>query len=150
MTTFEISVTSALEKAMTTACRDVSIALVGELANQHGFDADSAISSLGLDRFVTKRAPKGKGKAAMQKKPKVEKPTMPLPFCGAKNEHNCQGLRLNHGLHTQCTNCRVEGQDYCKTCQKSADQSATGKPAYGTIDDRMAVGILEYVDPKAR
>ena len=54
MTTFEISVTSALEKAMTTACRG-PIALVGELANQHGFDADSAISSLGLDRFVTKR-----------------------------------------------------------------------------------------------
>ena len=116
MTTLEITVSKAMENAMATACRDVSLVLVGELAKEHGFEADAAIKSLGLDRFVTKRAPKGK--AAMQKKPKVEKPTMPLPFCGAKNEHNCQGLRLNHGLHTQCTNCRVEGQDYCKTLQR--------------------------------
>ena len=64
MTTFEDSVTKAMENAMANACRDVSIVLVGELAKDHGFDADSAIKSLGLDRFVTKRAsPKGKAKA---------------------------------------------------------------------------------------
>ena len=149
MTTFEVSVTSAMEKAMTTACRDVSIALVGELATQHGFDADAAISSLGLDRFVTKRAPKGQGKAK-EPKEKVRKPTMPLPYCGVANKCNCRALRLNHGLHTQCTQKVTKGMRYCKTCQKGADRSATGKPTYGTIEDRMAVGILEYVDPKGK
>ena len=39
---------------------------------------------------------------------------------------------------------------YCKTCQTQADRSATGKPTYGTVEDREAVGILEYVDPKGK
>ena len=149
MTTFEVSVTSAMVKAMTTVCRDVSIALVGELATQHGFDADAAISSLGLDRFVTKRAPKGQSKAKVPKE-KVLKPTMPLPYCGVANKSNCRALRLNHGLHTQCTQKVSKGMLYCKTCQKGVDRSATGKPTYGTIEDRMCACLLEYVDPKGK
>ena len=39
---------------------------------------------------------------------------------------------------------------YCKTCQKGVDRSATGKPTYGTIDDRLAVGVVDYVDPKGK
>ena len=67
---------------------DVSLVLVGELAKDHGFDADSAIKSLGLDRFVTKRAsPKGKAKA--EPKEQIKKPKMPLPYCGVANKCNC-------------------------------------------------------------
>ena len=148
MTTFEVSVTKAMESAMATACRDVSVALVGELAQEHGFDADSAIKSLGLDRFVTKRP--AKGKVAKTPKAKVISPAMPLPYCGYKNKCNCTALRLNHGLYTQCTQRPVKGTSYCKTCQQGVDRSATGKPTYGTIDDRIAVGVLEYKDPKGK
>ena len=148
MTTFEISVTKAMENAMANACRDVSVMVVGELAKTHGFDADDAINTLGLDRFVTKRSsPKGKKSAP---KEKMVKPKMPLPFCGAKNSSNCQAIRLNHGLHTQCTNSPMSGGQYCKTCQRGVDLSATGKPTYGTIDDRLAVGVMEFVDPKGK
>jgi len=148
MTTFEVSVTKAMESAMATACRDVSVALVGELAQKHGFDADSAIESLGLDRFVTKRP--AKGKVAKTPKAKVISPAMPLPYCGYKNKCNCTALRLNHGLYTQCTQRPVKGTSYCKTCQQGVDRSATGKPTYGTIDDRLAVGVLDYTDPKGK
>ena len=148
MTTFEVSVTKAMESAMATACRDVSVALVGELAQKHGFDADSAIKSLGLDRFVTKRP--AKGKVAKTTKAKVISPAMPLPYCGYKNKCNCTALRLNHGLYTQCTQRPVKGTRYCKTCQQGVDRSATGKPTYGTIDDRLAVGVLDYADPKGK
>ena len=149
MTTFEVSVTKAMENAMATACRDVSLVLVGELAKEHGFEADAAIKSLGLDRFVTKRAsPKGKSKA--EPKEQIKKPKFPLPFCGVANKCNCKALRLNHGLYTQCTQKPIKGMSYCKTCQKSVDRSATGKPTYGTIDDRMAVGVVDYVDPKGK
>lgn len=148
MTTFEVSVTKAMESAMATACRDVSVALVGELAQKHGFDADSAIESLGLDRFVTKRS--AKGKVTKTPKTKVISPAMPLPYCGYKNKCNCTALRLNHGLYTQCTQRPVKGTRYCKTCQQGVDRSATGKPIYGTIDDRLAVGVLDYKDPKGK
>lgn len=148
MTTFEVSVTKAMESAMAAACRDVSVALVGELAQKHGFDADSAIESLGLDRFVTKRS--AKGKVTKTPKAKVISPAMPLPYCGYKNKCNCVALRLNHGLYTQCTQRPVKGTSYCKTCQQGVDRSATGKPTYGTIDDRLAVGVLDYTDPKGK
>ena len=115
-----------MENAMATACRDVSLALVGELAKEHGFEADAAIKSLGLDRFVTKRAsPKGKSKA--EPKQQIKKPKMPLPFCGVANKCNCRALRLNHGLYTQCTQKPMKGLSYCKTCQQGVDRSATGK-----------------------
>ena len=132
---------------MATACRDVSLVLVGELAKEHGFEADAAIKSLGLDRFVTKRAsPKGKSKA--EPKQQIKKPKMPLPFCGVANKCNCRALRLNHGLYTQCTQKPMKGMSYCKTCQQGVDRSATGKPTYGTIEDRLQVGVVDYVDPK--
>jgi hypothetical protein len=38
---------------------------------------------------------------------------------------------------------------FCKSCQSSADKNS-GTPEYGTIEQRQAVGILEYVDPKGR
>ena len=134
---------------MATACRDVSLVLVGELAKEHGFEADAAIKSLGLDRFVTKRAaPKGKAKA--EPKQVIKKPKFPLPYCGVANKCNCRALRLNHGLYTQCTQKPSKGMSYCKTCQQGADRSATGKPTYGTIDDRLAVGVVDYVDPKGK
>ena len=149
MTTFEVSVTKAMENAMATACRDVSLVLVGELAKEHGFEADAAIKSLGLDRFVTKRIA-AKGKAKAEPKEVIKKPKFPLPLCGVANKCNCKALRLNHGLYTQCTQKPTKGMSYCKTCQKSVDRSATGKPTYGTIEDRMAVGVVDYVDPKGK
>ena len=151
MTTFEVSVTAAMENAMKSACHEVSLVLVGELAQQHGFEADSAIKSLGLDRFVTvRRAAKGKSKAAAEPKEVVKKPKFPLPWCGVANKCNCRALRLNHGLYTQCTQKVAKGMRYCKTCQKGADRSATGKPTYGTVEDRQSVGILDFVAPNGK
>ena len=153
MANFEVTMTAAMERALGGAVREVSLVLVGELAKEHGFEADAAIATLGLDRFVTKRPVKGGSKAKKEPKEpkeKVKKSRFPLPWCGIRNKCNCTGIRLNHGLHTQCTQKPVKGMRYCKTCQQQADRSATGKPTYGDVEDREAVGILEYVDPKGK
>ena len=89
---------------------------------------------------TTKRAPKEK----------KHKPSVPLPFCGTVDESTCFGIRLNHGLHTQCQNDKDGLGEYCKTCQKHADKNANGKPAHGDIRDRLTCGLLEYRDPKGR
>ena len=60
------------------------------------------------------------------------------------------GIRFNHGLHTQCTNGPVSGDKYCTTCLKSAKNSASGKPTYGDITDRLTGELLEYRDPKGK
>ena len=53
-----------------------------------------------------------------------------LPWCGTVNDACCQGIRVNHGLYTQCTGQKCSGSDYCTTCNKS------GGPKYGDISTR--------------
>ena len=78
------------------------------------------------------------------------KPEMVLPFCGEVEPSWCQGVRFNHGLHTQCTNGPQTDCKYFKTCQKSASNRASGKPQYGDISDRLTGPLLEYRDPKGK
>ena len=78
------------------------------------------------------------------------KPEMLLPFCGVVEPSWCMGIRYNHGLHTQCTNGPLSGGKYCATCAKSAKNSASGKPTYGDISDRMEGELLEFRDPKGK
>jgi hypothetical protein len=78
--------------------------------------------------------------------------SFPIPF----NKNNvkaelCQGLCYNHGLFTQCPKKRVsESCEYCKGCSKEGEKSTTGKPNCGTIEARLATGLMEYTDTKGR
>ena len=103
-------------------------------------------------RSVAAKAKRAKELMSKSKNPKLlrkAKPQMILPFCGVVESTWCLAVRLNHGLHTQCTNGRTEGEDYCKTCTKHASNSATDKPPYGDIRERSEAG-LEYRDPKGK
>lgn len=65
-------------------------------------------------------------------------PSLPLPFCGVVNEDWCRGVRLNHGLHTQCTQPPGLGPDQlCKTCAGQAAKNGTENPTYGRIESRV-------------
>ena len=64
---------------------------------------------------------------------KSVRPEVVLPWCGKAVEGWCSGLRLNHGLLSQCTN-KADG--LCKTCGKHAD--GDGRPTYGLVSDRVA------------
>ncbi len=123
-------------------------------AAHFNFDADAAISKFIKERQLEKaeRIPKEK-KAKAPKAAKSEKPTVsaiPLPWTGEVRPGFCTGLRLNHGLHTQCTMVATKDGCYCKTCQKQADANANGKPTYGCVEDRQAMGLTEYRDPKGK
>jgi len=147
----------AFEKAAAQSATDFSIAVIHALADKYGFDAKEAMAICQISEIKVKKSAnrvKGEGKVRSTKtkaepKPKREVPAFPLPFCGQAVEDWCLGLRLNHGLHSQCTMERLAGGDYCKTCQKQCDKNASGKPTYGCVADRMACEILEYRDPKA-
>ena len=79
-----------------------------------------------------------------------EKPEIQLPFCGVIEDSWCKGIRYNHGLYTQCTKGMIDGGKYCKTCLKSAKNSASGKPTYGDISDRTECELLDFRDPKGK
>ena len=100
-------------------------AIVAQLSEKFGFSAEEAIADLRLPETTRK------GRTS---KPKRVTPSIPLPFCGMEMETWCRGLRLNHGLLSQCTNERGEG-GLCKTCSKHADDD--GRPTYGLVTDRL-------------
>jgi len=77
------------------------------------------------------------------------KPSVALPYCGEINDDWCLGVRWCHGLHSQCTNSRDGLGEYCTTCKKGAENSASGKPPYGDIRERGKFG-LDYRDPKGK
>jgi hypothetical protein len=75
---------------------------------------------------------------------RAAKPSATLPFCGNVVESWCYGIKYNHGLHTQCQLGKLVEGDYCKTCMKSSENSASSKPTYGDIRDRLEGNLLDY------
>lgn len=137
-------ITTGIENIIKTSIKDsltvLSDAGVLKCSLEDALDRLNLQFDMKTKTTTTKRAPKEK----------KLKPSVPLPFCGTVDESICFGIRLNHGLHTQCQNDKDGLGEYCKTCQKHADKNANGKPAHGDIRDRLTCGLLEYRDPKGR
>jgi hypothetical protein len=73
-----------------------------------------------------------------------------MPFsremvCSSK----CQGLRYNHGLFTQCSKDKKDGE-YCKGCNEEGKKNGSGVPDSGSISSRLSLDLMEYMDPKGR
>ena len=146
-----VQLSNATAKACGQIATDFSTDVVRALASKYGFSAEEAIRDLGLDEISVKRVTKGKKSSIGTKEPKVERdiPKVILPWTGkALGGDFCHGLRLNHGLHSQCFMAKCGDGIYCKTCQRQADKNSSGKPTYGDIETRAAAGILEFRDPK--
>ena len=77
----------------------------------------------------------------------VEKKVI-IPWCGEICEDKCRGVRLNHGLYTQCMN-EKKDKDLCKTCMTQSLKTLNREPPYGLINERLLKGS-EYVDPKGK
>ena len=162
-TTLSTTMTAAVERGMRLASVEFARDCIQELAKTgvltctfdqalglFDFDSVSIVSS--RSKASKKRESKKSqgGGEKKSSKPKITpKPTVLLPFCGVVMEDWCAGVKFNHGLHTQCTQGRCNGDRYCKTCRKHADNSATGKPPYGDIADRANYGV-DYRDPKGK
>ena len=72
-----------------------------------------------------------------------------IPWCGEVLVGHCSALRLNNGLHTQCTRLKSESSKYCCSCVKLIEKNE-GLAPYGNVEDRLRCGILDYVDPKGK
>jgi len=162
MQSMSIVMTAAVEKGMRVAATEVAEQVVILLHDSGKLNCtiEEARKVLPFEemKIVSKRSSamkkvRAERKSAEKKvssKPSIKKkPVMLLPFCGTIEDCWCKGVRFNHGLYTQCTNGPQSGGEYCKTCQKSSDNSAASKPTYGDIRDR-AVHKLDYRDPRGK
>ena len=157
----QVIMSAAVENGIRNASVDFAIGVINQLSKEGALSCsvDEAIRMFDFDgvKVASRRSAAMKKVRASQKssgKPAAAtvrtKPEMVLPFCGVVEPSWCMGVRFNHGLHTQCTNGPMNGGRYCKTCQKSAANSASGKPQYGDIEDRLTGALLEYRDPKGK
>ena len=135
-----MSISSRMNKELVEMMEMVRRECIRECGSKYGFDAEEAMSSMGLIEVSVKK------KTLVEK---VKKVSIPLPYSGECDEENCQALRQNNGLYTQCTVKKAEGSEYCKSCNQQVLKN-DGIAEYGTIKDRQACGIFEYVDPKGR
>ena len=161
MASLSTTMTAAVERGMRLASVEFACDVI-RLLNAEGvltcspeeamklFDFES-VSIVSSRSKASKKREKAKNRTAeIPKGPKITaKPSVALPFCGVIVNDWCAGVKFNHGLHTQCTQGRCKGDRYCKTCRKHADNSATGKPPYGDIEDRANHGV-DYRDPKGK
>jgi hypothetical protein len=150
--TAKIELSRSFEKIMAGEVVRFTTLAVKTLASKYDFKASEAIELLGLGEVeVTRKTggPGGKLKTAKEPKEKRDTPKCVLPFCGTSVQGWCNGVRLNHGLYTQCTMDKEGDTNFCKTCNKQASANATNKPNYGTIQDRIVAGA-DYKDPKGK
>ena len=150
---FNVSVREEWEGELVKMSHRVAVECVRKLAQEHKFDAEEALQWLHLRRSAIKVVPStGKPSAKSSKGSKgASKDTskIPLPFNGEYDETCCEALRQNHGLYTQCQMPKKAG-NYCKGCATAMQKAGSETPEYGTIQDRLKVGIFEYVDPKGK
>ena len=118
--------------------------IVNSLSEKYKFDIDDAVSYLSIN---TERCETSKEEIKT-----IQKTNIPLPFCGIINKNCCQGIRLNYGLYTQCTNApSVYNKRFpvCSTCSKQVDKNSNEEPNYGYISDRLEKGD-KFRDPKGK
>ena len=124
---------------------------VRHCGDKYNFDAEEALRELNVnDISLSVSSSKVKAKAlvvkekafAVKEKSLVVKSKYPMPFSGTVKEDCCSALRQNHGLYTQCETTVKEGEKYCNKCGPS--------PQYGTISERLAVGLMEFRDSKGK
>ena len=146
----QVFVSDQLTRQLVNTTQDVAIRCVQVLAEKFNFDADEAIQMLGLNMIKLERKSPVKVKVAKAAKVTAPKSAFPLPYNGEFNDACCYALRQNNGLYTQCTGIRKGEASFCKGCASQMQKVGAEVPEYGTIQQRMAVGIFEYVDPKGR
>ena len=146
----QMYVSEQLTRQLVNTTQDVALRCVQVLAEKFNFDAEEAIQMLGLNMIKLERKAPVKAKVVKTAKVQAAKSAFPLPYNGEFNDACCYALRQNNGLYTQCTGIRKGENSFCKGCASQMQKVGAEMPEYGTIQQRMAVDIFEYVDPKGR
>ena len=155
----EINLTMNNNDVIENLTRVIGKSIIIALSKKYELNVDDVMSFLGIetmkvevernnDNIKEKREKPAKSKS----KSKVN--SVILPFCGKIIEDNCYGIRLNHGLYTQCTNLHNQVDTdsktmLCKTCEDNKNKTSNGIPTYGYITARLEQGE-KYRDPKGK
>jgi len=143
-----------LSKKLMEMVKEVTESVIDKCASEYNFSKEEALRMVGVSELVEGKVVgvgvrNGNGNRN-RSNTKIMKPSILLPYNGKKKEECCNALRLNNGLYTQCEVKREEEKLYCIPCERQMTKSKLEIPEYGTIDQRQATDIFEYVDPQGR
>ena len=150
---------STLNKIVLESVSEVVKKTIKICAEMYNFDANEAMSKIGVEDIMEEevkvrkeevRKEEVRKEKKTEKTEKKEKTEIPLPYNGELNEECCKGVKHNLGLYTQCKVKSKNGEKYCKMCENQANKNSHGKPTYGTMEDRLSVGLMDYVDPSGK
>ena len=130
-----IIVKSADAKTITAAVIEFAAMVIGKLSEKYKFDKEEAAEFININSISVKV---GKSKHIV--------PSFPLPWCGKICNYNCQAIKKNRALMTQCTSLPKIGSTFCGPCEKSIDP-VIGTPPLGIIADRLDA---EWTDPNGK
>ena len=144
-----------LSKKLMEMVKEVTESVIEKCASEYNFSKEEALRMVGVSELVEGKVVVGVGVRngngnRNRSNTKIMKPSIALPYNGKKKEECCNALRLNNGLYTQCEVKREEEKLYCIPCERQMTKSNLEIPEYGTIDQRQAADIFEYVDPQGR
>ena len=112
---------------------EMRVYAINECAKLYGFDASDALGKVSIKKTEKEKKERGV--------------IVPLPFSGMVNEEQCQGIKKNYGLYTQCEKKKTKNGEYCTVCDKQAAKNENGEPNWGKIVKRMEEG---WRDAKGR
>jgi hypothetical protein len=122
------------------------LSIVSKCGEEYNFDVESALLMLSRCGLYSESS-SSSSSSSEEKSLKKVKVGFPMPFSGMKNEKWCNALCKNEGLYTQCESLKEKESSYCKSCNTKMRKLSSNVPAYGTIEERMSQGLLEYTDP---
>ena len=158
-----VKMTARMLKGLEELLQQNTVATVKLLGEKYEFNVEEALLFLNITEEVKVVKVKGvkegkekvvkeaKEKKVKEKKEKKEGPKMVLPFCGRVVTEWCEGVKLNHGLYSQCVNEKSASEEkYCKSCKKQAEANESSKPTLGDINERMLKSSAEYREEKGK
>ena len=143
-----VSVSGSVSRGLEGMLRDYGLGLLSRVCSEHDLNIDEAVEKyLGGVSVGVKAGAVRKTKGVK----KAKRVSVLLPFVGVVRDECCRGIKNAYGLHIQCEK-GADGSDgvYCSKCQSEADKSASGKPKYGDIMDRLSCGLLEFRDANGK
>tara|TARA_Y100000590_G_C15666812_1_gene994785 strand:+ start:106 stop:834 length:729 start_codon:yes stop_codon:yes gene_type:complete len=161
-----MSVSQVISSGLQSMCNDYAVIIIRQLADKYHFDAEEAIRSCITNTPSLKvsvdsadvttavstavSAVDSAASSTAVSTPRVTPkkgggPAFALPWSGTPHPDWCCALRSNYGIYSQCTNSKISGFDFCKTCQKHVDKN--GVPNCGTVSDRANP---DFKDPKGK
>lgn len=142
-----------VEEALRKSSLSIAHQCIAYCAAKYGFNPDEAIQEFGeilVERPASKDKPRTTKKLPSAPKVKPPTPEIPFPFDGLRREHLCDALAWNHGLLTQCHGLPKGETAFCGACTNAMKKADTDAPKYGTIHDRLLVGIMDYKTPEGK